>query len=37
MLLDKTNRPVREVQFFPWEHAPPHATARPLDLAAPGR
>jgi len=35
MLLDKTSRPVREVQFFGWEHAPLHATARQLDLASP--
>jgi len=35
MLLDKTNRPVREVQFFSWEHAPPHAGARQLDLLSP--
>lgn len=32
LLLDKSNRPLREVQFFHWEHAPPHATARQLDL-----
>jgi hypothetical protein len=35
MLLDKTDRPVREVQFFNWEHAPPHAKTRPLDLMLP--
>ncbi len=37
MLLDKTSRPVREVQFFQWEHAPPHATTRALDLSVPTR
>jgi hypothetical protein len=37
MLLDKTDRPVREVQFLNWEHAPPHAKTRPLDLKTPGR
>lgn len=37
MLLDKTSRPVREVKFFEWEHAPPHFSARHLDLAAPAR
>ena len=34
MLLDKTNRPIREVQFFDWEHAPPHSATRRLDLSA---
>jgi hypothetical protein len=37
MLLDKSNRPIREVQFFEWEHAPPHSNTRQLDLAAPVR
>ena len=37
MLVDKTDRPIREVQFFDWEHAPPHATTRLLDLSATGR
>ena len=37
MLLDKTNRPVREVQFFVWEHAPPHSGSRQLDLTTPTR
>jgi hypothetical protein len=37
MLLDKTDRPVREVEFFDWEHAPPHATTRPLDFEKPDR
>jgi hypothetical protein len=35
MLLDKTNRPIREVQFFQWEHASPHSTQRHLDLMTP--
>lgn len=37
MLLDKTNRPVREVQFFAWEHAPAHYGSRQLDLTTPAR
>ncbi len=35
MLLDKTHRPIREVQFFDWKHAPPHTATRRLDLATP--
>ena len=35
MLLDKTDRPVREVQFFGWEHAPPHSRALQLEAVSP--
>lgn len=34
MLLDKTDRPIREVRFFDWEHALPHSATRRLDLSA---
>lgn len=37
MLLHKTDRPIREVQFFGWEHAPPHSATRRLDLPASAR
>jgi hypothetical protein len=37
MLLDKMNRPIREVQFFDWEHAPPHSATRRLDLSTPAQ
>ena len=37
MLLDKTNRPIREVKFFGWEHAPPHTATRRLDLTTPSQ